>query len=63
MMTSEKESWTAGREALREVTTHSDSADRNEDALNRYLAGATSAESHRRADKVDAEATQHTGAE
>jgi hypothetical protein len=58
-MTSEKESWTAGREALHEVTTHSEGTDRHEDSLQRYLAGATSAESHRRADKTDAESARH----
>ena len=63
MMTSEKESWMAGREALHEVTTHSDTKDRHENALNRYLAGATDAESHRRADKPDAEAAPHIGTE
>jgi hypothetical protein len=46
-MTSQKESWTAGREALREVTKRADRTDRREDALNRYLAGATNAEQQR----------------
>jgi hypothetical protein len=55
-MTSEKESWTAGREALHERTTHSENTDQHENALHRYLAGATGAELHRRADKADAKA-------
>jgi hypothetical protein len=63
MMTIEKESWAAGREALHEVTTHSENADRHENALHRYLAGATSAELHRRADTSDAEAPRHADAE
>jgi hypothetical protein len=54
-MTSQKESWTAGREALHEVTKRADRTDRHEDALNRYLAGATNAEQQRHTATADAE--------
>jgi hypothetical protein len=60
-MTREKESWTAGREALHEVTKRSEDTDQHENALHRYLAGATGAELHRRADKADAEAPGDAG--
>jgi hypothetical protein len=43
-MTSNKESWSAGREALREVTEHSDWPVEHESAMARYLASEAYAE-------------------
>jgi hypothetical protein len=63
MMTSQKESWTAGREALSEVTTHSDRTDQHEDALSRYLAGATTADLHRHPATAHAEPPAQPDAE
>lgn len=62
-MTSQKESWAAGREALNEVTTHPERTDRQKNALNRYMAGTTNVELHRRADKTDAKSARHADTE
>jgi hypothetical protein len=46
-MTTRRESWAAGREAVHQLTEHPDQPQPHEEALIRYLAGAAAVEAHR----------------